>query len=177
MSANLYEQTRKADLQRALSEYRDAKDNYQRLVRIALNETDPARRSEEMKAITQENARLQRVVEGLMAAYSEGKLADDPEAQNIVIDLEQELDAFKKRLGDVQKNKDTVVQLQTVLGTLSSETEKERSIYYGYIIAILVLLVVVFVLFVLSYWRSVSADLSALTEAPPTVSLQLPTVE
>jgi hypothetical protein len=177
MSANLYEQTRKADLQRALTEYRDAKDNYQRLVRIALNETDPGRRSEEMQAITQENARLQRVVEGLMAAYSEGKLADDPEAQDIVIDLEQELDAFKRRLGDVQKNKDTVVQLQTVLGTLNSDTEKERSIYYGYIIAILVLLVVVFVLFVLSYWRSVSADLSALAEAPPTVSLQLPTVE
>lgn len=177
MSANLYEQTRKADLQRALSEYRDAKDNYQRLVRIALDEKDPARRSEEMQAITQENARLQRVVEGLMAAYSEGKLADDPDAQNIVIDLEQELENFKKRLGDVQQNKDTVVQLQTVLSTLNSDTEKERSIYYGYIIAILVLLVTVFVLFVLSYWRSVSADLSAIAATPSMLSLPLPVAE
>jgi hypothetical protein len=177
MSANLYEQTRKADLQRALAEYRDAKDNYQRLVRIALNEADPARRSEEVRAIEQENARLQRVVEGLMAAYSEGGLADDPEAQDTVIDLERELEAFKTRLGDVQKNKDRVVQLQTVLSTLTSETEKERSIYYGYIIAILVLLVIVFVLFVLSYWRSVSADLAAAAEVPQSISLQLPTTE
>ena len=87
MSADLYEQTRKADLERAMAEYKSAKENYQRLVRIALNESNPTRREEEMRAIEQENRRLQTVVEGLMTAWSEGKLADDPEAQDMVIDL------------------------------------------------------------------------------------------
>ena len=174
MSADLYEQTRKADLERAMAEYKSAKENDQRLVRIALNESNPTRREEEMRAIEQENRRLQTVVEGLMTAWSEGKLADDPEAQDKVIDLEQELETFKKRLGSVQNNKDRVFQLQSVLSSLTSESEKEKSVYYGYIIAILILLVVVFVFFVMSYWRSVTASVQeVMTPMPMPPSNQL----
>lgn len=170
MSADIFEETRMADLDRAMREYTAAKQNYQRMVRMALEEKDPAKRSEYLGAIRTENQRLVRVVEGLMAAWSEGNLQHSEKAQQKVIDLEQELQNFQKQLDSIQTKQDTIVQLQSVLTTLTSDNSTARTTYYGYIIAVLVLLVVVFIMFVYSYMSSaVSAITTSVTNALPTV--------
>jgi len=158
MSGNLFEQTRMTDLDKATREYGDAKQNYQRLVRIATQEPDPARREEQFKGIRAENARLVRVVEGLVAAWSE---YDTDLSSSMISNLDEELAQFKRDLSELHHKQDTVVQLQSVLATLSGENDSARSTYYGYIIAVLVLLIIVFIIFVYSY---VSSAFTAIPE-------------
>lgn len=168
MSGNLFEQTRMADLDRATREYADAKQNYQRLVRIAAQESDPVRREEQFKGIRAENARLVRVVEGLVAAWSE---YDTDLSSSTISNLDEELAQFKRDLSDIHHKQDTLVQLQAVLATLSGENDSARSTYYGYIIAVLVLLIIVFIIFVYSYASSMF-----LTPAPQPILPEMPSL-
>jgi hypothetical protein len=151
MSADLFEETRMADLQRATQEYQDARQNYQRLVRIAVQEKDRAKREDVMVAINKENTRLIKVVEGLVTAWSEGKLQYDDMASEKVETLEKQLEEFKEEIARLHDKQDSLIQLQSVLGTLTQETDTARTFYYAYIVAVLVLLVIVFIFFVYSY--------------------------
>lgn len=161
MSSNLFEEERLSDLQRATQTYEDAKQNYQRLVRLAFQETDSKKRTDLLNAIQTENARLVSVVEALLIAWSEQATQ---EGARQMVDLDKELQTFKQQLEQIQDKQDNLVQLQTVLSTVSGQTETNKTYYYAYIVAVLVLLVIVFVLFVFSYFRS----------APPTVLPALP---
>jgi len=182
MSADLFEQTRRTDLERATKEYAAAKENYQRLVRLALQERDPVKREEQIKAIQAENARLVRVVEGLIAIHNEGSDEKDYEKAQ---DLDQEIAEFQHDLELLQTKQDTITQLRGVLSTLTAENDSAKSTYYGYIIAVLVLLVVVFLFFVYSYvscvagWFSSAASsaVSLVDETPEVFTESLPTLE
>jgi len=169
MSANLFQESRMSDLDRATQEYSDAKQNYQRLVRIAIDEQDPSKRAEVLNTIQAENARLVRVVEGLVAGWSQYNTTDV--TQTKINNLQAELDAFNKDLESIQHKQDTLVQLQSVLTTLTTQNESDRNTYYGYIIAVLVLLILVFVMFVYSYARSFTVT-SVASMITPTESVQ-----
>jgi hypothetical protein len=162
MSANLFQESRMTDLDNATKEYADAKQNYQRLVRLAVEEQDPAKRQDMLAAIRTENARLVHVVESLVAGWSEYNT--NGENQGKIDDLETQLARFNKDLESVQEKQDTIYQLQSVLSTLMSEHDSKRNSYYGYIIAVLVLLIAVFIFFVYSYARSFFTE----TEDPST---------
>jgi len=155
MNASLFEQTRMAELQQATRDYADAKQNYQRLVRSALQEPDSAKRVEDMKAIEAENARLITIVKVLMTAWSEGDLEQNELAKQKVIDLENELASFEEQTSKLAGKRDMIDQLKTVLSTLMNENASTKKTYYGYIVAILVLLIIVFIFFVYSYASSV----------------------
>lgn len=165
MSANLFEETRMADLDRATREYKSAKDNYERLVRLAIQEQDAAKRDELLGTIRAENDRLVRVVQTLTAAWAE--YADSDIAQQKQVDLEQEVQSFRRDLETLEKKRDRVSQLQSVLTSLTTENDKTRTTYYGYIVAVLVLLVLVFVLFVYSYASSVVSAVTTVAESIP----------
>jgi hypothetical protein len=79
----------------------------------------------------------------------------------MISNLDEELAQFKRDLSELHHKQDTVVQLQSVLATLSGENDSARSTYYGYIIAVLVLLIIVFIIFVYSY---VSSAFTAIPE-------------
>lgn len=160
MSSDLFEQERLSDLQRATQTYRDGRENYQRLVRAALREQDTQKRNDLYNAISTENGRLIGVVESLMTAWSQGKLRTDEDAKREVIDLDKELEEFRRSIEEMQGKQDSIIQLSNVLSSITGESNTTKNYYYGYIVAILVLLVVVFVLFVFSYVKtSVSAVL------------------
>ena len=165
MSSNLFEEQRLGDLRRATQTYEDAKQNYQRLVRLALNEQDSKKRSDLYDAITTENGRLIGVVQQLMTAWSQGS-SDDSEEQ--VVNLDKELQEFRQNIQRFQDKQDSVVQLQNVLASVSGQSESNKTYYYGYIVAVLVMLVVVFVLFLFSYYKIGSAAESAMTLTPTT---------
>ena len=167
MNASLFEQTRMAELQQATRDYSDAKQNYQRLVRSALQEQDSVKRTEDLKAIAAENNRLVTIVRGLMEAWSEGDLEQNELAKQKVIDLENELASFEEQTSTLSKKRDIIDQLKTVLATLLGENSSTKKTYYGYIIAILVLLIIVFILFVYSY---ASSAVSAITGAVSSVA-------
>jgi hypothetical protein len=156
-----------AELQQATRDYADAKQNYQRLVRSALQEPDSAKRVEDMKAIEAENARLITIVKGLMSAWSEGDIEQNDLAKQKVIDLENELANFEEQTSKLAGKRDLIDQLKTVLSTLTNENSYTRKTYYGYIVAILVLLIIVFIFFVYSYASTV---ISTVTGAVETVT-------
>lgn len=168
MSANLFEETRMSDLNRATGEYQNAKENYQRLLRLAIEEQDPARREEAIRGVQAENARLVRVVEGLAQGWSQ---YDTPASKDHLDELEQELEQFKEDMKTIRNRQDKVTQLKSVLSSLTSQNESDRNTYYGYIIAVLILLILVFIFFVYSYAASVISSLSA---EPTTIQLSVP---
>jgi hypothetical protein len=171
MSSDLFEQQRLSDLQRATQTYQDAKQNYQRLVRQALNEKDSSKRTDLLNAITTENGRLMGVVQQLMTAWSQGALEENDEAQRQVVDLDKQLQEFKNSIQLLQDKQDSVVQLQNVLTSLTGEVDTNKTYYYGYIVAVLIMLVVVFVLFLFSYFKTAA---SAVSEAiSPTTPMLL----
>jgi chromosome segregation ATPase len=173
MSVNLFEESRRQDLERAVAEYRDAKQNYQRMVRLALQEKDATRREEQIKAIEAENGRLVRVVEGLVAMYREGG-GEEGGTETILDTLDDELAQFRQDLETLQSKQDTITQLHSVLTTLSNENEGTRTTYYGYIVAVLVMLVIVFVLFVYSYISTAVSAVSTVASAIPEVFSETP---
>uniref|UniRef100_A0A6C0I5X7 Uncharacterized protein n=1 Tax=viral metagenome TaxID=1070528 RepID=A0A6C0I5X7_9ZZZZ len=168
MSSDLFEQQRLGDLQRATQTYEDAKQNYQRLVRLALKEQDSKKRSDLYDAITTENGRLIGVVQQLMTAWSQGANQTNDDAQEQVVNLDKELQEFRQNMQRFQDKQDSVVQLQNVLSSVSGQSDTNKTYYYGYIVAVLVMLVVVFMLFIFSYYKIGSSAESALTLNPTT---------
>lgn len=160
MNAQLFEESRMSELDRATKDYEDAKGNYQRMVRQAISEKDPKKRDEYVKAIEAENIRLSRVVQGLVAAWSEGDLKYSDLAQNKVSDFEKELEDFRHDIEELRAGNDQLAQLKTLFNTLTNENASERKTFYGYIVAILVLLIIVFVFFVYSYASSVVSSVT-----------------
>ena len=169
MNASLFEQTRMAELEQATRDYADAKQNYQRLVRSALQEEDSTKRAQDLKAIGAENARLVTIVKGLMEAWSSADIQQNELSKQKIIDLENELANFEEQTSKLAGKRDMIDQLKTVLSTLTNENSSTRKTYYGYIVAILVLLIIVFIFFVYSYASSVvstvTGAVSSVTES------------
>jgi hypothetical protein len=163
MSANLFEKTRKVDLDKATAAYQDAKGNYQRLVRQAIAEPDATKRQDILNAIQSENARLTTVVNGLA---SEWKQYNTENEEDSPIDLDEEVSKFKEDLEMLRHNRDEVSKLNILYNTLTQGNATSKTTYYGYIVAVLILLVVVFVLFIISYMSTgISSGISSAVEA------------
>ncbi len=172
MNAKQFEESRITELDRANKDYEDAKGNYQRMVRQAISEKDPKKRDEYIKTIEAENIRLTRVVQGLVAAWTEGDTKYSDLAQNKVADFEKELEDFRHDIEELRSGNDQLAQLKTLFNTLTNENASDRKTFYGYIVAILVLLIIVFVFFVYSYASSV---VSSVTETVSNVIAPPPT--
>lgn len=155
MNANSFEAERIAQLNQALKDYQTAKQNYQRLVRQAINEKDPQKRREYLQTVEAENRRLVQIVEGILVAINENKEMAKAYSGQKSIDLNKELENYKKEVDYLRGKNDEVTRLRELLATLSSESSTERKQYYGYIVGVLVLLIIVFIFFVYSYASSV----------------------
>jgi hypothetical protein len=167
MNANLFEQQRNAELSRAMKDYENAKQNYQRLVRQAVSEPDSTKRTEYLQAAEAENARLVKVVEGIIQVLSEGDSQGKMYPASSVDDLNDDLESYQSDLEFMRNSNDKIVQLRELLSTLTNESSNDRKQYYGYIVGILVLLIIVFVFFVYSYAASV---INAVTETVTSVT-------
>jgi hypothetical protein len=167
MNANSFEEQRTAQLNQALKDYETAKQNYQRLVRQAISETDAQKRRELIQTVEVENNRLVQIVQGILGAIEENKTMGKTYSEQKVIDLNKELARFKEEVEYIRGKNDTVIQLRELLASVSNETNSERRQYYGFIVGILVLLIVVFIFFVYSYASSV---INAVTETVSTVT-------
>lgn len=166
MNANLFEQTRATELNQALRDYNDAKQNYQRMLRQALSENDSSKRTEALQAVEAENKRLVTVVEVLVRAITEGELQHKNQSEQVE-DLNKHIQQYKEDLEYMRGKSDKVIQLRELLATLTNESSNDRKQYYGYIVGILVLLIIVFVFFVYSYAASV---INSVTETVASVT-------
>lgn len=174
MNANSFEEQRTAQLNQALKDYETAKQNYQRLVRQAVNETDPQKRRELLQTVEIENNRIVQIVQGILGAIEENKSMGKAYSEQKVIDLNKELQRYKEEVEFMRGENDKVIQLRELLASVSNENTNERRQYYGFIVGILVLLIVVFIFFVYSYAASVINAVSetvASVTAPVTTGL------
>ena len=160
MRADVFEQTRDAELSRAMKDYENAKQNYQRLVRQAASETDSTRRSEFIKSAEAENARLIKIVEGLIQVLNEGEVHSKSFPPSKIDQLNKDLEHYKEEVEYIRGSNDRIAQLRELLASVSNESSNDRKQYYGYIVGILVLLIIVFVFFVYSYASSVISAVS-----------------
>lgn len=166
MRADVFEQTRDAELSQAMKDYENAKQNYQRLVRQATTEQDSTKRLEFIKAAEAENGRLIKIVQGLIQVLNEGDSQSKLFPPSKIDQLEKELQSYKEEVEYIRGSNDRISQLRELLASVSNESSNDRKQYYGYIVGILVLLIVVFVFFVYSYASSV---INAVTETVSSV--------
>lgn len=171
MRADVFEQTRDAELSQAMKDYENAKQNYQRLVRQAAYEINSTKRAEFIKAAEAENGRLIKIVQGLIQALREGEAQSKMFPPSKIDELEKELQKYKEEVEYIRGSNDKISQLRELLATVSNESSNERKQFYGYIVGILVLLIIVFVFFVYSYASSV---ISAVSETVTSIATPSP---
>jgi hypothetical protein len=157
MDSEVFERTRSAELATAMQSYQTVKDGYTRLVRVALQQDDPVRRSESLQTIMNENARLTKVVEGLLQMWSTGKEDLSSYSKYKISSLREELEQYKRQLDELKNSKDELTRLQLLHASLQTETSSERTTYLMYITIVLVLLILVFVMFVYSSFSATSS--------------------
>jgi len=141
----------------ALREYTTVKDGYTQLLRSAVYKTG-TERTDALKALENQNHRLQEAVRRLLIMYESGKDKLESEYSQYTVDgLRKDLEKYKKDLAELQNGRDELTRLQTIYGSTQADAVSQRYTYFAYIIAVLVLLVIDFALFVglsLSSWSS-----------------------
>ena len=146
----------------ALKEYTAVKDGYTQLLRSAVYKTG-TERTDALKALENQNQRLQEAVRRLLILYESGKDKLESEYSQYTIDgLRKDLEKYKKDLSELQDGRDELTRLQTIYGSAQSDAVSQRYTYFAYIIAVLVLLVIDFALFVglsMSSWSSPAAPI------------------
>jgi hypothetical protein len=157
MDSEVFEQTRSAELASAMKSYQTVKDGYTRLVRIALQQDDPVKRKESLQTIMNENARLTKVVEGLLQMWSMGNEDLSAYSKYKISNLKKELENYKKQLEELKNSKDELTRLQLLNASLQTETISDRTTYLMYITIVLILLILVFVMFVYTSFSATSS--------------------
>ena len=121
MDSEVFEQTRSAELASAMQSYQTVKEGYTRLVRIALQQDDPAKRAESLQTIMNENARLTKVVEGLLQMWSMGNEDLSAYSKYKISNLKKELENYKKQLEELKNSKDELTRLQLLNASLQTD--------------------------------------------------------
>jgi hypothetical protein len=155
MDSEVYRQTQSQQLASSMAQYKTISDGYMRLTRVALN-MPPEKRQEMLVTIENENKRLQEIVEKLLDMWNADKQKESEYSQYKMSELRQHLEEYKRQMEEFKSAQDELVKLQTLNQSIQSENKQDRTMYFGYIIACLVLLVLVFVMYVYTSFSGTS---------------------
>lgn len=169
MDSEVYQQTQSSQLASAMQQYKITDEGYIRLVRSAL-QVEPGKREDILRTIRNENKRMQDIVEKLIQMWEADKAKLTEYGKYTISDLRKALERYKIQMEELKNAQDELVKLQILNQSIQGENTRDRTIYFGYIIACLVLLVLVFVMFV---YTSFSATSWFTVKAPPVVETQV----
>lgn len=155
MDSDVYQETQSGQLASAMEQYKIVSEGYSRLVRVAL-QSEPSKRSEILKTIENENKRLQDIVEKLIQMWNSDKARLTEYGKYKIADLRKALQEYKRHMEELKGAQDELMKLQILNQSIQSDNRQERTTYFGYIIACLVLLVLVFVMFVYTSYSGTS---------------------
>jgi uncharacterized membrane protein len=156
MDSEVYQETNSAQLASAMQQYKIISEGYIRLVRLGL-ESPPEKRKDFISTLENENQRLQHIVEGLLQMWERDKSKVTEYGKYKISELRKRLEDYKKELEELKNAQDELVKLQILNQSVQSQNTQDRMVYFGYIIACLVLLILVFVLFVYTSFSSSSS--------------------
>ncbi|NBR60538.1 hypothetical protein EB118_04045 [bacterium] len=166
MDSEVYQETNSAQLASAMQQYKIVSEGYVRLVRLGL-ESPPDKRADFISTLEKENQRLQRIVEGLLHMWEGDKAKLTEYGKYKISELRKRLEEYKKELEELKNAQDELVKLQILNQSVQTQNTQDRMVYFGYIIACLVLLILVFVLFV---YTSFSTSRTTATTATSVLS-------
>jgi predicted RNase H-like nuclease (RuvC/YqgF family) len=155
MDSEVYQQTQSGKLASAMKQYTIVSEGYMRLVRIALT-SEPAKRKEILITLENENKRLQEIVEKLLTMWNDDKARATEYGKYKISELRKRLQDYKHQMEELKTAQDELVKLQILNQTIQGENKQDRTMYFGYIIACLVLLVLVFVMYVYTSFSATS---------------------
>ena len=169
MDSEVYQQTQSGQLASAMEQYKIVSEGYTRLVRVALN-SEPTKREEILITIGNENKRLQEIVEKLLQMWNTDKVKLTEYGKYKISELRQKLEDYKRQMDELKNAQDELVKLQILNQTIQGENKQDRTMYFGYIIASLVLLVLVFVMYVYTSFSATSSILPSSSSILPSSS-------
>jgi hypothetical protein len=132
------DQSQTVAMDSAVKQYEMVKEEYERLVRRALMDPNPANKQSYADAIRSENQRLITIVQGLVEMYQQNKTAYTGISME---DLQSKLQEYKQQFVQLETQRDKNLQYQQMLNSSKTTTTTATAYYYGYAIAILVLLI------------------------------------
>jgi hypothetical protein len=138
MDAGVYQQTRSVELATAMRQYKETKDGYERLVRRALLDPDPASKAQYTQGILAENQRLTSIVQQLIQMYQDGQAEIGGDT---IKDLEEDIQKYRKHFLEMQATYDTNLKFQKMLSTAQSGATSAKTYYIGYIVSVLILVI------------------------------------
>jgi predicted PurR-regulated permease PerM len=168
MDTAVFQKTRETQLASAMSQYENAHNAYQQLLRSAAAEQDPTTRSTMIQQLQQQNQRLSTVVSGILTAIQQGQ----QESQQIgplgstEQKLQQQLETYRKEMDDLNNARNDIQKLRNLLQETQQSATRAEQYYFGYLIAILILLVVILVMFLFGGGKAAEDMGSALPQQP-----------
>jgi hypothetical protein len=148
MDPEVYDQTKSRELATSMSSYGSVKNGYLRMIRDALRQKDGKARSASLQSIVQTNQRLSAAVNRLLRIWTDGNRELSTYSKYKIRDLKNDLQLYKKQLGELKSLRDETTKLKGLKETLENTTFTNKMTYFGLIAGALVLLLVVFILFV-----------------------------
>lgn len=166
MDPEVYDQTKSRELASSMSSYGSVKNGYLRMIRDALRQKSGKARAAALQSILQTNQRLSAAVNRLLRIWTDGNRELNTFSKYKIRDLKNDLQLYKKQLGELKSLRDETTKLKGLKETLENTTFTNKMTYFGLIAGALILLLVVFILFV--YRMFVSPTPSLFAPAPTT---------
>ena len=166
MDPEVYDQTKSRELASSMSSYGSVKNGYLRMIRDALRQKNGKARAAALQSILQTNQRLSAAVNRLLRIWTDGNRELNTFSKYKIRDLKNDLQLYKKQLGELKSLRDETTKLKGLKETLENTTFTNKMTYFGLIAGALILLLVVFILFV--YRMFVAPTPSLFAPAPAT---------
>ena len=147
MDVRVASESHSQEVQQALQSYENARFGYLRNLRLALEETDSAKRAVLMQSVTQQNQNLINAAETIIRITGDSK---NGTSAATVEDLKKQLVAYRKQLESINQNSGRVLQLQELMNQTKSSSTLAETYYFGYLIAILIFILLIILLFLVS---------------------------
>lgn len=132
-------------IDQALSSYTNIRSQYYRLIDAAIQEQDPATRTQLMSTIEATNQQLSTIVASIQQMYNSGQRALSIDQPNTI---QQDIEKYKEQLSDLRSQKDEVTKLKMLYASMNPSVATQS--YYFYIVSILVMLIIILLLFTFS---------------------------
>lgn len=168
MDVSAFQKTREAQLTQAMSQYENAHNAYQQLLKSASAEQDPTTRSTMIQQLIEQNQKLSTIVSGILTAIQSGQQEEQKLGPlgSTEQKLQNQLESYRKQMDELSHARNDTNKLRNLLQQTEQSATRAEGYYFGYLIAILILLVVILVMFMFG-GKKATEDLGSALPAQP----------
>lgn len=172
MDVSAFQKTREAQLTQAMSQYENAHNAYQQLLKSASVEQDPTTRSTMVQQLMQQNQQLSTVVNGILTAIQSGQQQEQQLGPlgSTEQKLQTQLEEYRKQMDELSNARNDLNKLRNLLQQTEQSAGRAEGYYFGYLIAILILLVAILAMFMFG-GKKAAEDLGSALPAQPMIQL------